>query len=107
VGEGVVRPELNQPAVDLKPVRVAALEGEKVGHDAQNVDVVRLTLEDAGVEIELEIQLTLIRESRHGDAGGGWFVSFIEVFALMRHDLPPERAAGLESGPIPPLDGSG
>jgi hypothetical protein len=49
--------------------------------------------------------LTLIHESRHGYARGGWLVSLIVVLALMRHDLPPERAAGLESGSDPTIGG--
>src|SRR5262249_2290167 len=94
VGQRVVGAELHQALVDLHPLGVAALEREVVPLDAQDVHVFGVALEDAAEELELEVQLVLVRPPDGCAAGARDVGSLVRVLALVCHGSPCDEAEG-------------
>src|SRR5262245_15931695 len=92
VGQRVGGTQLHQAAVDLKPLGVAALDRQQLAHQPQDVDIVGNALEDAGEEVQLEVDLVLV--GAPGGAAGVGPGAFVEVLAEVCHLLPPALAVG-------------
>src|SRR5262249_44721809 len=75
--------------IDLQAVRETPLERQQVAHDAEDIDVVGATTQDALEEIQLEIQLVLIGNASRRLAADRRLGPFVEVLALLRHWLSP------------------
>jgi hypothetical protein len=67
--QSVVGSKLDKFAIDLKTLGITTLLGEGIPHRAQYIHVVWLASKDVGVEIKFEIQLALIHQPWHGNAG--------------------------------------
>src|SRR5207248_1456309 len=77
---------------NLQPLSVAALQGKVVAHDAEHVHEIGLALEDAAVEVELEVELALFGGVGQLAGDGGRFGTFARMLPRLRHfSSPPLR----------------
>ena len=70
MGQGVLGTELHQALVYVKSLGESPLEREIVPLNAENIDVIRITFQNAGKEIQLEIKL--IQVGWTGQGATGW-----------------------------------
>ena len=66
MGDGILRAEADEAAVDVEALNNPAAAGEDVAVDAEHVDVVGVAVQDAGEELELEVQLLALVELGFG-----------------------------------------
>src|SRR5262249_44422824 len=91
----------------LQALGVAALERQVVALHAQHVHVAGAALEDAAEELQLEVELALVRRANRRAGGAGRLRAFRRVLVLVCHDFPlrkrfaSEESAGPRSSADP------
>src|ERR1043166_8282547 len=83
--QSIVRPQIDNAAIDLEPFRVGALERQIIAVHAKGVDEIGIAIENCFEEVEFEIKLSLLLSFASPYAAGRFRCRFTLGLPLAGH----------------------